>query len=109
MINTRLRRFSGHSCDRYVQVVVHCRRPEDQEKEHGEENQGAADHHDDPPFQVNVHPGCVLQGLPERVDEDLAEGVEHAEDHPDVDHLCVRRCWQCPGKADKTKKQFRKM
>ena len=109
MINTSLRRFSGHPCDGNVQVVVHGRPPEDQEKEHGEENQGAADHHHDPPLQVLDHPGCVLQGLPERVDEDLAEGVEHAEDHPDVDHLCVRRCWQCPGKADKTKKQFRKM
>ena len=94
-------RFSGHPCDRYGQVVVYGRRPEDHEKEQGEENQGAADHHHDPPLQVLDDPRCVLQGLPERVDENLAEWIEHAEDHPDVDHLCVRSCWQCAGKADK--------
>ena len=32
--------------------------------------------------------------------DDLSEGVEHREDHPDVDHLDIRRCWQTARQPD---------
>ena len=40
---------------------------------------------------------CKLEGL----DENLRERVEHAEDHPDVDHLGVRGGRQGAGETDK--------
>ena len=42
------------------------------------------------------------QYLAEGVEEDLEEGVEHAEDHPDVDHLGIRRRRQGAREANKT-------
>ena len=42
------------------------------------------------------------QRLAEGMEEDLQEGVEHAEDHPDVDHLGIRRRRQCSRETNKT-------
>ena len=42
------------------------------------------------------------QRLAEGVEEDLQEGVEHAEDHPDVDHLGIRRRRQRARETNKT-------
>ena len=42
------------------------------------------------------------QRLAECVEEDLQEGVEHAEDHPDVDHLGIRRRRQRARETNKT-------
>ena len=36
--------------------------------------------------------------------EDLAEWVDHAEDHPDVDHLGVGGRWQGARQTDKAEK-----
>ena len=35
---------------------------------------------------------------------DLAEWVDHAEDHPDVDHLGIRGCGQGARQAHKAEK-----
>ena len=44
------------------------------------------------------------QRLAEGVEEHLQEGVEHAEDHPDVDHLGVGGRWQGARQTDKAEK-----
>ena len=42
------------------------------------------------------------QHLGEGMEEDLQEGVDHAEDHPDVNHLGIRRRRQGAGETNKT-------
>ena len=53
-------------------------------------------------LQVQVVVQLSDQRLAEGVEEDLEEGVEHAEDHPDVDHLGIRRCRQGARETNKT-------
>ena len=55
-----------------------------------------------PSFILQVVVQLSDQHLTEGVEEDLEEGIEHAEDHPDVDHLGIRRRRQGAREANKT-------
>ena len=42
-----------------------------------------------------------------RPDErDLGKGIEHGEDHPDVDHLDVGGCWEGLRDPNKTERNY---
>ena len=41
-----------------------------------------------------------------RMEVYLEEGVDHAEDHPDVDHLGIGGRWQGAGQTDKAERYF---
>ena len=41
-----------------------------------------------------------FQALLVRVEGHFEEGEGHGKDHPDVDHLDIRRCWQAARQPD---------